>query len=90
MVMLSGRVVPGANVYADNTTTGASAGQRADSQTGRYQFKIPAQVGHEMSLFYEYDSVLSNRLYFKIPSPAPVYGYDGDGGVIFALPDAGQ
>jgi len=89
-VTLSGHVIPGANVYADNLATGASAGQKADPQTGQYRFKIPAQVGDSMSLFYQYDSVNSNRLYFTIPSPAPIYGYQGDGGIIYAVPDAGK
>jgi hypothetical protein len=83
--------VPGANVYADNLATGTSSGQRADAQTGRYQIRIPAQVGDDMSLFYEYDSAVSDRLRFTIPNPARIYGYSGDGGTIYAnTGDAGN
>ncbi len=90
-VTLSGRVVPGASVYADNLVTGTSAGQKADAQTGQYQIKIPAQVGDDMSLFYEYDSVISERVRFTIPNPGRIYGYSGDGGVISATTaDAGN
>ena len=89
-VTLSGHVIPGAHVYADNLVTGASAGQQADTQSGRYQFKITARVGDDMSLFYEYDSVLSNRLSFTIPNPAQIYGFEGDGGTIYVSSDAGM
>lgn len=87
-VTLSGRVLPGANVYADNLVTGASAGQRADTQTGEYRFRIAAQVGDDMVLFYKYDSEFSDRLNFTVPNPIRATGL-GDGGVIYAAPDAG-
>ena len=88
-VTLSGRVLPGANVYADNLVTGVSAGQKSDPQTGEYRFNIAAQVGDDMVLFYEYDSVFSDRLYFTVPNPIRNTGL-GDGGIINAEPDAGR
>jgi hypothetical protein len=79
-------VLRGANVYADNLVTGASSGQKADAQSGTYSFKIPAQVGDDMVLFYIYESESSNRLYFTIPNPVRTTNL-ADGGTIYA--DAG-
>jgi len=73
-------------VYSDNLVTGASAGQKADTQTGAYKFKIPAQVGDDMVLFYRYESESSNRLYFTIPNPVRTTNL-ADSGTIYA--DAG-
>ena len=85
-VTLSGITLRGANVYSDNLVTGASAGQKADTQTGAYKFKIPAQVGDDMVLFYRYESESSNRLYFTIPNPVRTTNL-ADSGTIYA--DAG-
>ncbi len=73
-------------MYADNLVTGASSGQRADMQTGNYSFKITAQVGDDMVLFYTYESESSDRTYFTIPNPVRVTNL-ADGGTIYA--DAG-
>lgn len=88
-VTLSGSALPGANVYADNLVTGASAGQMADPQTGYYSFKVAAQVGDDMDLFYVYQSESSNKLYFTIPNPVRVSPL-ADGGTIYADVDAGR
>jgi len=73
-VTLSGQVIRGANVYANNLNTGASAGQKADTRTGKYRFKIAAAVGDQMEFFYIYDSVTSERTYFSIGNPAAPSG----------------
>ena len=87
-VTLSGTVAPGANVYADNLTTGTSSGQMADYQSGYYQFKIAAQVGDRMDLFYRYQSETSDRLNFIVPrsTSSSIAG----GGTIYAIGDAGH
>lgn len=92
-VTLSGQVIRGANVYANNLYSGASAGQKADSQTGKYRFKIAAAVGDQMEFFYIYDSVSSDRTYFTIGGPVASSGststIDGDAGTIYGVVDAG-
>jgi hypothetical protein len=80
----------GANVYANNLVTGASAGQMADRQTGNYRFKIAAQVGDDMALFYTIGSDLSDRLNFTIPNPVRVSNLGDGGGTIYAETDAGH
>jgi len=92
-VTLSGQVIRGANVYANDLSSGASAGQKADPQTGKYRFRIAAAVGDQMEFFYIYDTVSSDRTYFTIGSPASPSGsasiIDNDAGVVYGLIDAG-
>jgi hypothetical protein len=93
-VTLSGQVIRGANVYANDLNSGASAGQKADSQTGNYRFEIAAAVGDQMEFFYIYDSVSSDRTYFTIGGSVAPLGSSsvidgGDAGVSYGLVDAG-
>jgi len=92
-VTLSGQVIRGANVYANNLNSGASAGQKSDSQTGQYRFKIAAAVGDQMEFFYIYDSVSSDRTYFTIGGPVAPSGsssiINDDAGATYGLVDAG-
>ncbi len=89
-VTLSGEVMRGANVYANNLNSGASAGQKADPNTGKYRFRIAASLGDRMELFYIYDSVSSDRTYFSIGtpiSPTPSTTWP-DAGISFGNVDA--
>lgn len=89
-VTLSGAVVPGGQVYANNLNNGQSAGQRANPQTGQYRFKLGARVGDAIDFFYIYDSATSEHLYFNIADPtAPANSSPfSDTGIIFAPVDA--
>ena len=69
-VTLSGNVVPGATVYANNLDTGNSAGQKTDPQSGAYRFKIGASIGDQLEFFYIYDSVTSEHTFFTISGPS--------------------
>lgn len=91
-VTLSGQVIRGANVYANNLNSGASSGQKADALTGKYRFKIRAAVGDQMEFFYIYDSVTSDRTYFTIgiavaPSSSATL-FPTDAGIIYGPVDA--
>jgi hypothetical protein len=91
-VTLSGTLLPGANVYANNLNSGASAGQKSDASTGKYRFKIGAKAGDSMEFFYIYDGVSSDRTYFSIggaAAPANSSNNDFDAGIQFGTVDAG-
>lgn len=90
IVTLSGSVLPGANVYADNLVTHASVGQQASPQTGYYRLQIAAQIGDDMILFYQDGTENSERTAFTIPNPNRLSNL-ADGGTIYANPgvDAG-
>jgi hypothetical protein len=89
-VTLSGTVIPGANVHANNLNSGASAEQRADPHTGKYRFKIGASIGDRMELYYVYDSVSSDHAEFWVGghvAPSDTSDWP-DAGVTFAEVDA--
>jgi hypothetical protein len=88
-VTLSGSVIPGANVYANNMDTGKSAGTKSNPQTGAYRFQIAANVGAQLELFYIYDSVTSERVFFTVPDFAASTNTLSDAGTIYAVVDAG-
>jgi hypothetical protein len=88
-VTLSGSVIPGANVYANNLDTRTSAGQKTDPQTGAYRFKIAAHIGAQLEFFYIYDSVSSDRIFFTVPDPLAPTNTLSDAGNIYAVVDAG-
>ena len=68
-VVLSGRIKDASYVYADNLTTGYSAGQALEPETGEYRFSIGARVGDSMSLFYRRGNDESQARLFEIPEP---------------------
>ncbi len=86
---MSGSVVPGANVYANNLDTGASAGQKTDPQTGAYRFKIAASIGAQLEFFYIYDSVTSDKIVFPVPDPTAPANTSSGTDNIYAVVDAG-
>jgi hypothetical protein len=90
-VTLTGEVIPGASVYANNLNSGVSAGQRSDSRSGKYRFEIAAKAGDSMELFYIHDGVSSERSYFSIPGGAAPANSSPqfDAGVQFGAVDAG-
>jgi hypothetical protein len=88
-VTLSGSVIPGANVYANNLDTRKSAGSKSDSQTGAYRFQIAATIGAQLEFFYIYDSVTSDRIRFTVADPMAVTNTIPDSGTIYAVVDAG-
>ena len=90
-VTLSGSVLPGANVYADNLVTHVSVGQQVSPQTGYYRLRIAAQIGDDMDLFYQNGTETSGRTTFTIPNPIRTSNLADGGGTIYANPvaDAG-
>jgi hypothetical protein len=87
-VTLSGSVLPGANVYADNLVTHVSVGQQASPQSGYYRLKITAQIGDDMDLFYQDGTEISGRTTFTIPNPIRLSNLADGGGAIYANPGA--
>jgi hypothetical protein len=68
-VVLSGQIDDASYVYADNLSTGYSAGQALDPDTGEYRFTIGARVGDLMALYYRRGSDESLSRNFEIPEP---------------------
>jgi hypothetical protein len=67
VVVLSGQIDDASYVYADNLSTGYSAGQALDPNTGKYRFSIGASVGDSMSLYYRRGNDESQARTFVIP-----------------------
>jgi hypothetical protein len=69
-VVLSGRIPHGSYVYVDNLSSGYSAGQVLEPNTGAFRFAMQATVGDSMSMFYRQGADDSLARLFKIPDPA--------------------
>jgi hypothetical protein len=66
-VTISGRVLePNAMVLAWNTNSDALAGQR--TLDGKYSFKMRAEVGDTLALWYLADGYQSDGVYVEVPS----------------------
>jgi hypothetical protein len=82
-VVLSGRIPKANSVYVDNLSTGYSAGQALDPESGAYRFSIAASVGDRMSMFYRVGATDSEARLFAIPATkasAASNGGTGGGG----------
>lgn len=67
LVELSGTVPePHATVIAENRMTGLFAGTTAD-EVGAYRFRIEAEPGQRLRLYYEAGSLRSEDLLFAVP-----------------------
>ncbi|MGC4070101.1 MAG: hypothetical protein QM784_36675 [Polyangiaceae bacterium] len=66
-VVLSGRIPKANSVYVDNLSTGYSAGQALDPESGAYRFSMAASVGNRMSMFYRVGATDSEARLFKSP-----------------------
>jgi hypothetical protein len=79
-VVLSGRIPKANSVYVDNLSTGYSAGQVLDPQTGAYRFAVDANIGDRMSMFYRVGADDSEARLFAIPEPTSSDAASGGAG----------
>ncbi len=79
-VILSGNTRPSVFVYADNLSTGQSAGQLTREGDGWYRFKLGARVGDAVSMYYRAGLDESLPVEFVIPEPLGG-GTGGSGGM---------
>jgi hypothetical protein len=68
-VVLSGHINNATYVYADNLSTGYSAGQAINPEDGNYRFSIGARVGDYFSMYYRRGNDDSQARTFTIPEP---------------------
>jgi len=68
-VTLSGHTRPAVFVYADNLSTGESAGQLTREGDGWYSFKLGARIGDVVSMYYRAGLDESLPVQFVIPEP---------------------
>ena len=76
-VVLSGHIDNASYVYVDNLSTGYSAGQVLEPETGNYRFSIKASIGDYMSMFYRVSADNSAARTFKIPAPSAAFTASG-------------
>jgi hypothetical protein len=79
--VLSGHINNATYVYADNLSTGYSAGQAINPEEGNYRFSIGARVGDYFSMYYRRGNDDSQARTFTIPEPTTTTtGLDAAGG----------
>lgn len=69
LVRLRGTVLPQSEVFALDQNTNLIGGQHTDS--GQYDFEMPALAGDTLSFWYVHDTVESTATDFVVKLPAP-------------------